>query len=69
MNSNHNNDRDYMGSKFSQQIFPSGEVDDIKDFKEEVTDDDHKEQFWDQAMSDSDYQGKFTVGNYFIKVR
>jgi len=55
-----------MGSRYSQQMFPEGEINDTKDFKEEALDDERKDQFWSQVMTDSNYEGKFTIGKLFL---
>jgi hypothetical protein len=60
---------DYMGSRYSQHMFPEGEINDTKDFKEESLDDERKDQFWNQVMTDSNYEGKFTIGKLFLNRR
>ena len=64
-----NRHNDYMGSKYSQHMFPEGEINDEKDFKEESLDDERKEHFWGQLMSDSKYEGKFTLGELYLNTR
>ena len=56
-----NSGKDYMGSKYSQQLFPTGEINEVKDFKEEISDEDNKYLFWKDSMADSKFEGKFNL--------
>ena len=58
-----------MGSKYSQQLFPTGEINEVKDFKEEISDEDNKDLFWKDSMADSKFEGKFTLGKNLFKFR
>ena len=63
------NNKEYLGTKYSQHMFPDAELDDIRDVKEEINDEENKDQFWSQAMSDSNYEEKFTLGIIFLYFR
>lgn len=62
---NSNNKQDYLGTKFSQHLFPTGQVNEEKNFKEEALGIGEKEEFWNQALKDSEYEGKFSMGKQY----
>ena len=70
MNTQKHTKDDYMGSKYSQHIYPNAEVDNIIDTKEDnpynVSKDD---EMYREAMKNSQYQRKFTLGIFFTKNR
>lgn len=58
-----NSKREYMGSKYSQQLFPTAKLEDHENKAEAKVTEKNKEQFWSVYQSQSEYSKKKTLSD------